>query len=171
MMKLLKNQVGYALVIVLLTITVIMILIPPILSNLLNSTQQYQTTEQRLQLTKLEDMGVIYFKKALNNATEEARTNVLVWLEDQSNAASDNVAIINQYKEELQSSLGNYGLGSELEIIVEPNEERFKIMIDSITIEDNTNLSVKSSIIPSLDNKYDESNVIDQEQTINLQIQ
>ncbi|NEU29786.1 type II secretion system protein [bacterium LRH843] len=66
-MKRINEQRGYALIVVLLTITIIGIAAPVIVTSLLNSSHQYQKAEKDIQLTKLAEMGVVYFDRTVHN--------------------------------------------------------------------------------------------------------
>lgn len=76
-----KNENGAALVIVLLIITVIGIITPPIISNILGSIEQYQRTEESVQRSKLEDMGLTYMENAIIQSEEVASGEIETWLE------------------------------------------------------------------------------------------
>ncbi|WP_368503327.1 hypothetical protein AB3N04_13875 [Alkalihalophilus sp. As8PL] len=67
-MKMIKNQRGYALLIVLLIITVIGIFAPILISNLMNSSIQFEKAEQDIQMQKMKEMGEMYAERALVNA-------------------------------------------------------------------------------------------------------
>ncbi|WP_100371703.1 type II secretion system protein [Bacillus sp. FJAT-45037] len=68
MIKKQKNEKGYALILVLLTITMIGIFIPVLLSNLLSNANQFKLAEENLQRIKLEDMAQVYINKSVNLA-------------------------------------------------------------------------------------------------------
>lgn len=59
------NQSGGALVLVLITITIIGILVPTLMFNILSSANQYQKTEESFQRAKLEEMAELHFEKTV----------------------------------------------------------------------------------------------------------
>ncbi|WP_226036523.1 hypothetical protein [Aquibacillus saliphilus] len=165
-MRIFKNQRGYALVIVLLTITIIALFIPPIMSNVMSSALQFQRTGEKLQLTKLEEMGQFYFESALEGATIGAKDSLTQWLDNQPDSIiDDNEAIVDKYKTELESELNSF----EPELEIKLNDSRIKIILDSISVENRT-ISVSYTITPSLDSQYDDSNSLTEEQTIGIEL-
>src|SRR5690625_1290410 len=64
MKKVINTQSGYALLIVLLTITLIGIMAPVIASKLLSSSHQYYQAERNIQMKNLENMGIVYFEQS-----------------------------------------------------------------------------------------------------------
>lgn len=73
-----KNSKGYALIIVLLIIIIIAIMIPPIISNIMSNSTQFQKVESNLQLDKLGDMGALYTEKAMISAEEKSKIKAKV---------------------------------------------------------------------------------------------
>ncbi|WP_407272736.1 hypothetical protein [Radiobacillus sp. PE A8.2] len=109
MKKNIINQQGYALVLVLLTITVIGILTPPIINSLLNSTQQYQRSEENIQLQKLIEMGKMYARKEIEvvltplpTSLDEAKATLqssLTIEEVSLDSSNDNMSFTVSYKD------------------------------------------------------------------------
>lgn len=64
----LEKEKGYALIVVLLVITVILILSPTIISKIVNSTLQYKHAEENIQIDHLERMGIEYMESAIAKA-------------------------------------------------------------------------------------------------------
>lgn len=66
-----KNERGYALLLVLLTIVIIGIFIPVIFSSIISSSSQFQKTEEDIQRGKLEQMAEVHIQnmiqKEINN--------------------------------------------------------------------------------------------------------
>ncbi|RCW66391.1 hypothetical protein [Saliterribacillus persicus] len=165
-----KNQNGYALLIVLLSITIIMLLIPPILVNILNATTQYKKTEELIQLEKMEVMGITFVEHAIEAASNTALENLEEWMENQSSSVlENNAAIISRYEVELEAELATYGLNPQHEIILDPAKFRFKMEIKEIDIEDST-IILSYDITPSATGQYHDENVISEDQTVDLEI-
>lgn len=66
----LKNDRGYAFLMVLLIIVIIGIIAPPIMSSILSSSSQYKITEETMQHNQLVEMGVSYFEQTVLNILE-----------------------------------------------------------------------------------------------------
>ncbi|MGM0874441.1 MAG: hypothetical protein ACQEWV_06485 [Bacillota bacterium] len=83
-----QNHKGYALILVLLTITVIGILIPPLVGSVLNSAMQNNLTEEKNQLTKISEMGMVYFRnfkdKLEAKQREELQNNLEEFIENKT---------------------------------------------------------------------------------------
>ncbi|MEA3321054.1 MAG: hypothetical protein U9Q88_13685 [Bacillota bacterium] len=61
-MKVLRNDKGYTILIVLLTIVVIGLIAPPLINSVMSSSLQNQKTEENVQLENLTEMGIHYFR-------------------------------------------------------------------------------------------------------------
>lgn len=164
----LKQQKGYALILVLLIITIIGLFLPLLMSNILSSSHQYEKTEKMIQLEKISEMGVIYVERAIDLASEQARLNTLSWIESQEESVPDTSEIINQYKSFLITSLTYYNLDSEFEMIFDEESYRYKAIIN--LIDNGTNLKVKYTITSSIDREYQETNTREEERIIALNI-
>lgn len=177
-MKTLKEQRGYALIIVLLIITIIGIFTPLIMNKLLNNTHQFQKTEEKMQLNKLSDMGVIYVEHAIDKAGEDASIKVSRWLQEiQEKQENDpNVLtptdseIAEKYKQFFESELDTY-IPNRI-LIQEMSEQKyqFKIEIDPPNLENDNTIDVSYTITPSLDTKFDEKNTKTGHKTISIKI-
>lgn len=66
----LKNDRGYAFLMVLFIIVMIGIIVPPIMSSILSSASQYEITEETMQHNQLVEMGVSYFEQTVLNILE-----------------------------------------------------------------------------------------------------
>ena len=75
-----KNEAGYTLVLVLLTITLIFIFSLTIISNVLNSAKQNNTIEKQIQFKQASQMGVTYMEAAIGQANKQANNSVVDWL-------------------------------------------------------------------------------------------
>lgn len=62
MLKVVRNEKGYTILIVLLTIVVIGLLAPPLINSVMSSSLQNQKTEENVQLENLTEMGIHYFR-------------------------------------------------------------------------------------------------------------
>ncbi|WP_028392100.1 hypothetical protein [Bacillus cihuensis] len=160
-----KNEAGYTLVLVLLTITLILIFSVTLISNVLNSAMQNQKSEKNIQLDQSSRMGVTYVEKEINSANEEAKKAVIRWLNDFPTTVPmpTNAEIAAKYEEEFRVKL------VDKEIISSDNTYRFKIDYIKITRIVNT-LTVTYTIIPSLNNVYAQADP-EREKTIDIKIQ
>ncbi|TYS68929.1 hypothetical protein FZC76_08345 [Sutcliffiella horikoshii] len=61
-MNVLRNDKGYTILIVLLTIVVIGLIAPPLINSVMSSSLQNQKTEENVQLENLTEMGIRYFR-------------------------------------------------------------------------------------------------------------
>src|SRR5690625_2303557 len=89
------DQKGYALIVVLLIITVVAIISPTIISKIMSSTLQYKHSEKKIQSEHLEQMGIKYMKIAIDHA--------------KPNDEGD----INVFKKNLFDNLADYGFELE----------------------------------------------------------
>ncbi|MEH6947677.1 hypothetical protein V7068_11520 [Bacillus sp. JJ634] len=148
-----KNEAGYTLVLVLLTITLIFIFSLTLISSVLNSANQNKKTEENIQLNRLSEMGVTYVEKAINKV---AATEL------QSSSEYDSTNLADQYMDFFKNELKEYKLipNQELEIPLEKTDKRFKIFVNSITLENATNtIKVTYTITASLDPKDPDSEI------------
>lgn len=94
------NQSGGALVLVLITITVIGILVPILMSNILSSASQYQKTEESFQRAKLEEMAELYFEKTVKqvsysiNSQENSPENTVEFLAELDDVLSNYFSVV-----------------------------------------------------------------------------
>ncbi|WP_404428849.1 hypothetical protein [Sutcliffiella horikoshii] len=61
-MNVVRNDKGYTILIVLLTIVVIGLIAPPLINSVMSSSLQNQKTEENVQLENLTEMGIHYFR-------------------------------------------------------------------------------------------------------------
>lgn len=134
----------------------------------MNSTHQYNKTEENLQLDKLSEMGIVYVENAISKASEKARIAVQEWLQNQTDPVPSESEITNHYINYLDAALKNFDLNPELEIVMNDSDFRFKIEINHINIENNTDIKVNYTITSSLNSEYDERNSFEGERIINL---
>ncbi|MFJ7974736.1 hypothetical protein JNUCC23_15925 [Peribacillus sp. JNUCC 23] len=160
-----KNEAGYTLVLVLLTITLILIFSVTLISNVLNSSLQNQKSEGNIQLHQSSRMGLKYVEKEINTANNEAKKAVIKWLNEfpTTNAIPTDAEIAVKYEKEFRTKL------VDKEIISSDKMYQFKIDYISITRVDNT-LTVTYTITPSLNNVYAQADS-EREKTINIKIQ
>ncbi|MBY0123969.1 hypothetical protein [Bacillus sp. S/N-304-OC-R1] len=153
-MRTLKTQTGYALIIVLLTITIISIFTPLLINKLLNSTTQFQRTEEVIQLNKLTSMGEIYIEKAINKAGDQSKEEVLNWLKqiDPSKPYPTNQEISDKYYEFFISNLDNFIQNGLLISEVNLNGDKFIIEINNVYLNNSSTIDVGYTITPSLNN-------------------
>ncbi|MEC2072275.1 type II secretion system protein [Alkalihalophilus marmarensis] len=70
-MNCIKNQQGYALLVVLLIITVIGISAPILVNNVLSSSNQFSMVEEQMQHEKLSNMAYIYIDRTFEEIAKE----------------------------------------------------------------------------------------------------
>jgi hypothetical protein len=158
-----KNEKGYALIIVLLTITVIMLVVPVLVSTMLNSSKQFQMTEEEIQLTKLAAMGVQYTEKAVEVASEAAKQKTLAWIEQQSLASDPSEEakrskFIEFLKEELQNS---FFPSDQIVISLQPNRYMYRV---EVSIDN----SVKYTVFPSVNGQFSSEDSIEGQIEVNV---
>ncbi|MBD8068856.1 hypothetical protein [Bacillus sp. PS06] len=173
-MKLLKNQKGYALLLVLVIIVIIGIIIPLIMSSITNSARQYELTAQHLQNDKLVSMGEMYIESVVDrivqNASENANSTVTKCLEGAKNS--------NDYKNCIGAELGRYQLSptgtSEMNIQLDSNNG-YKIKIVGLAVNESSigteklyTVTVKGTITPFFGGKFDTSSASEFERSIKL---
>ncbi|MED3571439.1 hypothetical protein [Cytobacillus praedii] len=158
-MRKLKEQGGYALLIVLLAVTLIGIFTPLIFSKLMNSTQQFQKTEQGIQLHKLSEMGTVYVENAISVAGNHAKEGVTKWIKqkDPTKPAPTNQEISEYFYRLFTAELGNYIPSPSFIKEMSDPKYKFKMAIDSISLGNST-LDVSYTITPSLNNQFDGKN-------------
>ncbi|WP_409971962.1 type II secretion system protein [Bacillus sp. Bva_UNVM-123] len=178
-MKKINEQKGYALILVLLTITIIGIFTPMIFSKLINNTQQFKKTEEQLQLRKLSDMGIIYVESAIDKASENAYQEVLDWLNkikekmelDPKIKAPTQSEIVEKYYQIFSNEKLEEYIPSRM-VTTKMSDEKFqfKKQIDSIALENNK-LTVYYTIFPSVNyDNFSEKNSVRGDKTIIIDI-
>ncbi|OLS36328.1 hypothetical protein BTR22_12565 [Alkalihalophilus pseudofirmus] len=70
-MHFIKNQHGYALLVVLLIITVIGIFAPILVNNVLSSSKQFIKVEEQMQHEKLANMAYLYIDKSVEETAKD----------------------------------------------------------------------------------------------------
>ncbi|MFC5464091.1 hypothetical protein [Lederbergia graminis] len=146
-----KNQSGYALITVLLIIAIIGVVTPPIISNIINSTQQFKRSEENIQLEKLREMGINYMENSLQHIVNN----------------SEPPTGLEQYKTELESKL--YQFVPELGLRKEMKEDAhaFRLIVESVEIEGN-DLKITYRVTPTLNGIFEESNSSVEEKIIKI---
>lgn len=153
-----KNEAGYTLILVLLTITLIFIFSLTLISNVLNSATQNKKSEEDIQLNKLSQMGVTYVEKAVKKANKQAHENIVTWLN--TNPAPSTPDIPNEYRTRFEDALKplikTYPTSEK---VLQKNSERVKMVIDGISLENGTTSTIKVvyTVTPSLKSEYDET--------------
>ena len=71
-----NNTKGYALIMVLLIIVIIAVMTPPIVVRIMTSSSQFQLVEEKLQIEKLQEMGVQYMEKSISIAIDYTNKSV-----------------------------------------------------------------------------------------------
>ncbi|WP_066063777.1 type II secretion system protein [Neobacillus soli] len=162
-----KNENGYTLIIVLLTIMVIGIMAISIMTNIMNSRLQFQKAEEKVQLTKLTKMGKVYIGNAVDTSTNQAKINVLAWLQTSPSPTPTTSQITTRYISELNTEMNKYVPRKDFEIVLKENTYRFKLNVEAINAIDKI---VKYTITPSLNGVYKGENSVSGEISINLNI-
>ncbi|GAE27330.1 hypothetical protein JCM9140_3464 [Halalkalibacter wakoensis JCM 9140] len=165
------NQNGYALILVLLTIALIGIFIPIIITNIFNNSLQFQKIEENNQLLKLEEMAYLYMDKALDHSAKVAQEKIVIWFED--NPGADSTLILNTFLDIFEDELSFYevALGSELHKKMHDSSEGFAYNIDIYEISGtNESIRIKFRVNSTTSDDYT-SNPIETERTITLSIE
>ncbi|MFB5282221.1 MULTISPECIES: hypothetical protein [Peribacillus] len=166
-----KNEAGYTLVLVLLTITLIFIFSLTLISSVLNSASQNKKTEENIQLNRLSEMGVTYTETAVKEANKQANASIVAWLN--SDPAPSNPNIPYEYQLRFETALDTlikYETNSILEKELEEDSERFKIVINAISLENTNTIKVVYTVTPSLTKEYSKTLSSQHTITINLNI-
>ncbi|MBW8350213.1 hypothetical protein K0H71_12265 [Bacillus sp. IITD106] len=145
----LKKQGGYALILVLLIITILAVIATPIISNILNSSLQYKKAEQNIQIENLREMGITYMESVVNQAINKIET--------------DQVKPVNleEYKERLTSYINP---DNPITKKFKENGYQFRLRVDSINKDDAKNeIIIHYQVTPSLKNTFDDANSYDEE--------
>ncbi|MBS4194839.1 hypothetical protein [Lederbergia citri] len=140
----LKKQSGYALILVLLIITILAVIATPIISKILSGSLQYKKAEQHIQIDNLREMGIIYMESVVNQAINDIET---------VQVKPDNLV---EYKERLTSKIN-----PENQISKKFKEEgyQFQLKVNSIDIDDEENaIIIRYQVTPSLKNTFDDIN-------------
>ncbi|RSL32376.1 hypothetical protein D7Z54_15885 [Salibacterium salarium] len=156
-----RNQKGYTMLLVLLTITIIGIMVPIFMSSIMNSSTQYKETEENIQLQKLADMGSLYFEKEVEALKEEAKA----FIEHMENVEEEDVERI--FYNYIEDELASY---SKKTISIEENHEEFTIELNTIHRSDNE-FVIDYTVIPSLNGGIDEGEPLTNTMTINMTIE
>ncbi|MBU6081591.1 hypothetical protein [Allobacillus halotolerans] len=164
-----KNENGAALVIVLLIITVIGIITPPIISNILGSIEQYQRTEESVQRSKLEDMGLTYMENAIIQSEEVASGEIETWLGNLDSAPNHHV-IVRQFKNSLENEFRKNGLIDGVEISM-TDQIRYRISISDIKIANGQNIVVNYAVAPTINGDYRSNHLVEEMKTIQVAIE
>ncbi|KHF40959.1 type II secretion system protein [Halalkalibacter okhensis] len=124
---------GYALILVLLVIAVIGILAPIIISNIMSSANQFNKSEEDIQMAKLEEMGTLYIETALQKTIEDVQEEG-AWRETlPTNPGMTEIG--DSLRSALQMKLQNQGYTEEVEIIVLGDHSKIFLSIDEIHIQ------------------------------------
>lgn len=144
----LKEQNGAALIVVLITIAIIGVMIPSIMSNITTSAKQFERSEEYTQVNALIDMGVEFTHSVIEGSRDTAKENTESWLE-QGNVDSD--SIVTYFREQLNSAMRTKGLEDSVRIDV-GEENGFKTEIRSISVEGQS-IEVDFVVTPVLENE------------------
>jgi len=154
-----KNEAGYTLVLVLLTITLIFIFSLTLISNVLNSANQNKKTEEKIQLNRLLEMGITYVEESVDKASSDAATSLYSSSLPESECNFTNLT--DQYVCYFKHELKNYKLvpNQELNRTLEEEAEQFKMVIESIkqAENDNSTIEVTYTVTASLNEYIKES--------------
>lgn len=142
----LKEQNGAALIVVLITIAIIGVMIPSIMSNITTSANQFERSEEYTQVNALIDMGVEFTHSVIEDSRDGAKESTESWLE-QSNADPD--SIISYFREQLNQSLRTKELNNGVRIDV-GEEHGFITELNSISVEDQS-IEVDFVVTPVLE--------------------
>ncbi|GAA0450496.1 hypothetical protein [Alkalibacillus silvisoli] len=164
------NEQGFALIIVLLIIAILGMLLPLVMSNLLNSAKEYQRTEEYVQLNKLEDMGVHLINEAIDQSEEVASLQTQNWIDNHTSTPID-ASITQNYKNELAKALSDYDLDNGLKLNVKKGDYANEVMIDDILIVSDMTIVVNYSVLPNIPGQEINRARTEGSRTINLELE
>ncbi len=128
-----KNEQGYALVTVLLIITLFMAIIISVMGQSFNTTKQNQTVEKNYQSVALAEMGINYYRSLLNNIipqAEAASTRNILNLDINGNVGNiiDDATIMLRYNTSFCQEFKNrYASITETDFIPVKGDKQYKI--------------------------------------------
>ncbi|WP_027964166.1 hypothetical protein [Halalkalibacillus halophilus] len=166
-MNKLTSERGYVLIVVILIIAVIGIITPPIMSNILNSAIQYQSTEKELQLDKLRDMGLTFADEAILHSEDVALEETETWISGLSEAPS-NQQVINQFETYFKDELSNLGINEELIIEIE-EDASYRVSFEDISTSTSA-LTINYYVTPALEDDFDDRHMEEESKEISLSI-
>ncbi|MCG1022200.1 type II secretion system protein [Sutcliffiella horikoshii] len=142
-MELLKNNKGYTVLIVLLTIVVIGLIAPPLVSGVMNSTLQNKKTEEKVQAQNLIDMGKQYFRNELSQSIHA--------LGDRSNPT--------QIKSKLESSLLEGRKSERILLSSSPDRLEYEVNYEITNIVESSQIMITYQSIAYINGvKHEEEN-------------
>ncbi|RSL34759.1 hypothetical protein D7Z54_02660 [Salibacterium salarium] len=152
-----RNQKGYAILVVLLTITMIGIMVPVVMSNIMNSSTQYNETEEDIQLNKLAEMGAFHFEKEAERIKEQTKTSI----ENMEKIEDDDDVELMFYTYIENSSLNGY----EKTITLEENQEQFTITQNTMNRHEDK-IVIDYTVSPSLNGGSEQGEPLNETITI-----
>ncbi|MCJ8006995.1 hypothetical protein ACFFF5_00245 [Lederbergia wuyishanensis] len=153
---LIKKQRGYALIVVLLIITIIAIITPPLISKIMNGALQYKKAEQNIQLEKLREMGITYIKSVVNESVNEINT--------EADALDNPTAYKNKVESYILQVLPEFQITKKFN----KSENQFRLIINSINLDTSNRIVITYQITPSIKNNVDEKYTSQEEIVIRL---
>jgi len=168
-MKSINREKGYTLVIVLVVIVIIGVFIPSIISNLMSSNLQYLKSEQNIQLKSLANMGVTYLDKSIDMASKEAKSIVVVWINEpvRKNNPPNEKDITDKYFEEFKKEL-NKLIPINAVIKMEGDNSQFKMMIDPINNQ--STIPINYAVTATLYGKTEVNSKVEGQKIININL-
>ncbi|SFQ22311.1 hypothetical protein [Salibacterium halotolerans] len=154
------NESGYTMILVLLTITIIGIMVPPIMSSIMNSSSQYNESEENIQRKKLMDMGTIRIEKKVELAVEEAED--IVERETKEGETQDP-------EDRFFNLLQNRLPSSEETIVLQDGGEQF-ILSHGSPSPSGGGITVSYEVTPSLDGGGKEAAKLQDTVTVNVSL-
>lgn len=142
--SLLKKERGYALILVLLIITILAIIATPIISNILNSTLQYKKAEQNIQMDRLREMGITYMESVVEQAISKNKYT-----------GSESKDDLENYANKIKSDILQY-----IPVTKQFKEKgyQFHLEVEPVFMVKDSNIIISYQVTPSLKNTFDDSN-------------
>ncbi|MBS4216994.1 hypothetical protein KHA96_01555 [Bacillus sp. FJAT-49711] len=151
-----KKQNGYALILVLLIITIIAVLTPPIISSIMSSTHQYKKVEQNIQIENLREMGITYLEGVVEQSVNKLNTEIKY--------SNDSV----EYKNKLESNIAKFIPGNQITKKFKEEGQQFRLKINLVNIDKNNQIVIDYQVTPSLNNSFDDTNTSNEEAIVHL---
>ncbi|SFL45633.1 hypothetical protein [Salibacterium qingdaonense] len=154
------NESGYTMIFVLLTITIIGIMVPPIMSSIMNSSSQYNESEENIQREKLMDMGTIRIEKKVELAVEEAEAVV-----EEETRQGETQNPEDRFFNLLQNRLSS----SEETIVMQEGAEQF-ILSHENPSRSGGEITLSYEVTPSLNGGGEEAEKLQDTVTVNVSL-
>ncbi|MFD2706174.1 hypothetical protein [Salibacterium lacus] len=154
------NESGYTMILVLLTVTIIGIMVPPIMSSIMNSSSQYNESEENIQRGKLMDMGTIRIEKKVELAVEEAEAIV-----EEQTREGETENPEDRFFRLLQNRLS----ASEETIVLKEGQQQF-ILSHNDPSREGGDITVSYEVTPSLNGGTDEVERLQDTVTVNVSL-